>query len=73
MGRQMAGPATSTSRWVRAGFAARLIMGKTEPRRGRPSVWRADEDPAAWWCATELIFNISKGIKDEEARHSLRD
>lgn len=37
--------------------AARAIMGPEA----------ADKDPLAWWCATELIFNIGKGSKNEKA------
>lgn len=38
----------TTSRWVMAGEAAAAIMGRE----------KAEEDPLAWWCATELIMSV---------------
>jgi hypothetical protein len=43
-------------RWKRAAILARLAMGKSDARRRSPSYWLADEDPLAWWCLTEAIF-----------------
>jgi hypothetical protein len=38
----------TVSRWVLAGEAAAAIMGHD----------KAEADPLAWWCATELIMGV---------------
>jgi hypothetical protein len=45
---------------------AKIIMGK-DHHRGRgergPISWRADDDPLAWWCLTELLVSYAQGRK----------
>ncbi len=44
-------------RWRSAGANARAAMGKERRVRGDTGDrWRADEDPLAWWCLTELLY-----------------
>jgi hypothetical protein len=44
--------------WGDAAEIARIAMGREKVRDGRQlkSVWRADDDPLAWWCLVELIM-----------------
>lgn len=54
--------------WRNAQRDAFLIMGRIERRgRGHPSstetVWKADDDPLAWWCLTELLVCYAMGKK----------
>lgn len=53
--------------WRNAQQDAFLIMGRIERGRGRPSPtaieWKADEDPLAWWCLTELLMAYAQGKK----------
>jgi hypothetical protein len=50
----------NVKRWNEAMQIAALAMGKEEIKglRGNPrhTVWRADEDPLAWWILVELIY-----------------
>ena len=46
-------------RWAKAGKIARDAMGRERRVRGDTRErWRADEDPLAWWCLTELIYGL---------------
>lgn len=66
---------TEAGPWVQAGEIARMLMGKRKgPGRNSYEYWIADEDPLAWWCATELIMNFARrhraaaraALKEEE-------
>jgi len=51
--------AKQKQRWAKAAWIARLAMGTDRIGPGRRhTVWRADEDPLAWWCLTELIHDL---------------
>lgn len=52
----------TTARWVIAGEAAAAIMGRE----------KAEADPLAWWCATELIMSVGSARLPPE-RGSRRD
>lgn len=45
-------------RWIKAARLARIVMGKTQARRGSPSRWVADDDPHAWWELTMAIYDL---------------
>ena len=49
-------------KWERASRVARVVMGKGVVRgtRGSPrfEYYKADEDPLAWWCLTELLHDF---------------
>lgn len=47
-------------RWKRAGHIAYLAMSTETPRvgRGKRINHRVDDDPLAWWCLTELIYDL---------------
>lgn len=45
-------------RWRRAGNLARIAMGKKK-QWGDPPLCAATEDPLAWWCLTEAIYNCN--------------
>lgn len=49
-----------TAKWLRAAGLARDAMGKVKLGGGRTAiwVWKADEDPLAWWCLTEAIHDF---------------
>ena len=48
--------------YVKAGEIARIAMGTDviPGVRGKPRevVFRADNDPLAWWCLVELLINF---------------
>lgn len=48
--------------WREASHIAVLAMGqeKSGKTRGTKRVNRADEDPAAYWCLTELIVGFAR-------------
>ncbi len=44
---------------------AKIIMGKDRRRSGERGElpWKADDDPLAWWCLTELLVSYAQGRK----------
>lgn len=58
--------------WRNAQRDAFLIMGRLDRQPGRrgpwregESRWKADADPLAWWCLTELLVSYAQGKKSK--------
>lgn len=56
--------------WRNAQDDARRIMGREDKPRGRTAHgekyvgdWKANQDPLAWWCLTELLVAYAEGKK----------
>lgn len=65
---------TDLQLWKRAGALATLAMGPIETRRyGREKdvktdKWKADEDPLAWVCLTQSIFDLARAASKKIKR-----